>query len=117
MNLHDLFERIHADNMARMWHYCIGAGIALSLLVAASWIDGRNNDALDSHSPEACARKLGITWDREDGATEKLNAFNECVGTSSWRCFVLNEGPDHIDVVRVAPGITWPHPTRQVECP
>lgn len=32
-----------------------------------------------AHTPQACARRLHITWDRADGATERLSAFRACV--------------------------------------
>ncbi len=31
-------------------------------------------------SPEACARQLGISYSAEDGATERLDAFQLCAG-------------------------------------
>ncbi len=117
VNIRELLDALHRDTVKRWWHVSIGAGIALSLLTLGAWIDGANNDAFRSHDPETCAHNLGIDWDRVNGATEKLDAFAHCTGTDQWRCYVLTEGTDHIDVVRVAPNVTWPHAGRQVDCP
>lgn len=32
-----------------------------------------------THTPSACARRLGISWSVEEGATEQLDAFQDCV--------------------------------------
>lgn len=48
--------------------------IALTLFVAF---------VLEAHQPisheEVCARELGISWSVGDGATEELEAFQDCV--------------------------------------
>lgn len=30
-------------------------------------------------TPQACAKKVGVTWTYEDGVTERLDAFQACM--------------------------------------
>lgn len=74
------------------------AGVAASLLVLVVWGDRRAEPAPTcwedqqcwrckdmgnktcGPTPEWCAAALGIAYDRENGATEQLDAFSACVG-------------------------------------
>lgn len=51
------------------------AGLALSALVLAA--DHRPTTA--PSRPQQCADALGVPWDVENGATERLEAFRACV--------------------------------------
>lgn len=78
MPLLDLFARIDADNRRRRFRV-YAASFALGVcLLGGAWVDGTLNRP--AHSPEACAQRLGVTYNVEDGATEQLAAFKACVG-------------------------------------
>lgn len=54
-------------------------GVLLSAVtLAGGCIDKRNNT--DHARQRGCADRLGVAWNVEDGATERLAAFSACIG-------------------------------------
>lgn len=60
-----------------------GAIFAILILIflVACWLEAR--PLLTNE--EVCAKRLGISYSREDGATERLEAFQDCVMERSGR--------------------------------
>lgn len=53
------------------------AGLAISAVVlSVSCVRSTDHHA---PRPQVCADRLGVEWDREQGATERLAAFSRCV--------------------------------------
>lgn len=63
----------------RPGRFRIYVGVVLSCLVVGAWIDGDFNRHA-ARTPQSCADSLGIQWDVENGATERLAEFSACVG-------------------------------------
>jgi hypothetical protein len=59
----------------------LAAIIVVGLLVNLIRIGNDTRDDIRSytHSPVACAERLGIRWSPEDGATERPDEFRRCV--------------------------------------
>lgn len=49
----------------------------VGMAFADAW--GKQADERPPGTPRTCAQALGIHWTPEDGATERLNAFEACV--------------------------------------
>lgn len=66
------------DHQTRSCRTRLYVAVLASCLVLGAWGDGsmRRHDA---HTPEACAHRLHVAYDRENGATERLAAFQACV--------------------------------------
>lgn len=56
----------------------VAVGLVLSVLVlAGSCIDKANNT--EDTRAQACADRLGVRWNVEDGATDRLAEFGRCL--------------------------------------
>lgn len=75
----DLLDSLHDhDHQTRSRRTRVYVAVLASCLVLGAWGDGsmRRHDA---HTPQVCAARLHIAYDRENGATERLVAFQACV--------------------------------------
>ncbi|HEX7276274.1 MAG TPA: hypothetical protein VF244_02775 [Acidimicrobiales bacterium] len=65
-------------------NFLVGQAIVVAFLAAIAMAIGivYMSADLEAHprgTPKTCADALGIHWTPEDGATERLNAFDACV--------------------------------------